>query len=468
MTLTSNDYYQLYTNGIIAPWYLRESQLELYKKLKKQKRVVANCHRRFGKGTTILSYVFERAATERLIIRYGAPTQKQAYDILSILIDHIYYAAPSAKPKLSGGKYTWPSGSVMHVFGVKDESELDKARGAEADIIIADEYGFWKYKPSYVLRSVLSPQLDETDGQLIIASTPPEDLTHPFIMDEIVGAEKGGYLFRWNIDQSIAIGDIAEERHAKIIERCAGTDTDAYKREYKLELIANKSRLVIPEAQNEELYIGSQPRPMHYNWMSCCDLGLKDFFHQLWGYVDFKQAILVIEKEYFVNYQSTATIASACKAIEVELGCIDAKMRRLGDCSDQQQLLDFSVDHEYRIAPILKRSKMKNQGFRESVINQLRILIGQNRLLVSKEGCPMLALQLKYGIWNDKRTDFERTEKLGHLDGLMALAYFVDNADWHTNPYPLLPPEVSSATHFINADMKPNKYQSNQLKKLFG
>lgn len=459
------DYKFLYQNGIIASWYLRESQIALYNLLKKKKRIVCNCHRRFGKGTSTLVYVFERAITEKLIIRYGAPTQKQAYDILTILIDHIYSKVPDLKPKLVQGSYFWRSGSVMHVFGVKDESELDKARGTEAHIIVCDEYGFWRYKPSYVLRSVLSPQVDETDGQIIITSTPPEDLTHPYITEELPGAEALGNLFRWDIDDSIRLGDITQARHDKIIERCGGAHTEAYKREYKLSLIASRSRLVIPEVQETEIHLGTQAKPDYLNWFAVCDLGLKDFFHMLWGYPDFVKGTLVIVKEFCANYLSTKDITDECKRIEKSLGINPKNIRRLGDSSDLQQLFDMSKDHDYAIAPIIKRSKT-NTGFKESVINGLRLALPAGRILIDQETCPMLCVQLKYGLWNERRTDFERSERLGHLDGMMALAYMWNNVDLHTNPYPILAPGITERTHFIDPALK--KARNEELKALIG
>jgi hypothetical protein len=457
------NYQKLYSSGFIGLWYLRKSQRELYKLLRSKKRIVANCHRRFGKGTTVLVYAFERAIRERIIIRYGAPTQGQAYDILQILIDHIYEHAPTEKPKLSQGDYVWPSGSRLQIFGCKDSGEADKARGTEAHIIICDEFGFWKFKPEYILKSVLSPQLDTTDGQLIISSTPPEDLTH-YYLTELANAELESNLFRWDIDDSLRVGDVSKDLHQKIIERCGGVETDAYKREYKLDLIANRSRLVIPEAQDESLYVGTQPKPEYFHWFMVCDLGLKDFFAALWGYVDFKEARLVIVKEFVANYLSTSEIAKECKRIEAELNT-PIEFRRLGDSSDPQQLYDLSKDHGYAISGIVKRSKMNNQGFRESVLNGLRVAISQGKILMEPD-VQNTRIQLKYGIWNEKRTDFERTEKLGHLDALMALAYMVDNADYSDNPYPIIPREAKEGTHFINPELKKSSHVN--LKRLVG
>lgn len=464
MHLTQNDYAAFYKCAVIAPWYLRASQYKLYKLLRIKKRLIANCHRRFGKGTTVLVYAFEEAVKRPIIIRYGAPTQAQAYDILQILIDHIYSHAPSEKPQLRMGEYHWPNGSRMHIFGCKDSGEADKARGTESHIIICDEFGFWKYKPEYILKSVLSPQLDTTDGQLVVTSTPPEDLTH-YYLQELASAELSGNMFRWDIDDSIRSGDVSEDLHQKIIGRSGGIDSDAYKREYKLDLIANRSRLVIPEAQDESLYVSIHQRPEYFNWFMCCDLGLKDYFAAIWGYVDFKQAKLILVKEFLANYMSTRELAESCKEVERSLG-IKTNIRRLGDSSDPQQLYDLSKDQGYPVSPIVKRSKMNNTGFRESVLNGLRVAISNNRIAMDPDELPNTRIQLKYGIWNERRTDFERTETMGHLDALMALAYMVDNTDFHENPYPVIQSGVTRSDHFISPELF-KKSQVN-LKRLVG
>jgi hypothetical protein len=455
------NYKLLYSSGVIAPWYLRKSQLPLYNLLRTKKRVVANCHRRFGKGTTVLVYAFERLITRPIIVRYGAPTQTQAYDILQILIDHIFDFCPELKPSLKN-TIEFPSGGRMHIFGAKDSAELDKARGSESDIIIVDEYGFFRFKPEYLLKSVLSPQLDTTDGQLIITSTPPEDLTHPYL-HELAQAETDDSLFRWDIDDSLKIGDISPDLHEKILERSGGEESDAYQREYKLALVANKSRLVVPEAQDESLYIQSWDRPSSFEWFFMCDLGLKDFFAGIWGYVNFLSNVLCVERELVVNYKSTGEIAKLLKDIEDVLAIYQC--RRLGDSNDPQQLFDLSKDHDYQVSPIVKRSKMSNVGFRDSTINGLRVAIGQRRIMINKSGCPNLCMQLKYGIWNEHRTDFERTEKMGHLDAMMALAYMWDNADFDKNPYPVLSRHTTESTHFIRPDLL--SQPKNELSKLF-
>ena len=466
--MNKTDFQLLYQYGDIAQWYLRDSQYLFYDMLHRFKKVVAKCHRRFGKGTTVFVYAFERAAVEKIIIRYGAPTQKQAYEILTILIEHIYDDCPQARPTMINGNFVWPSGSVLYVFGMKDAGEADKARGTEADIIIADEYAFWKYRPAYTLKSVLSPQLDTTDGVLFITSTPPVDLTHPYI-EEVAEAEAKGYLFNWTIEDSLRSGDVDNKQHLKIIERCGGKDTDTYKREYLCSMIPDKAVLVIPEAHDEDMWIGSQERPDYFDMYSCFDLGFIDYFAGVWGYLDFLKNRLVIEAELFQHYKSTGENVESCREVDLALEVKDIK--RFGDCADVQQLYDMKTDHDYPITPIMKRSKMPGKAFRDSVLNQLRLGISQGKILVNKERCPNTYMQLKFGFWNERRTDYERTEKMGHLDCLMALAYLYDNVDWQKNPFAgkkMADRIISHENYYVPKDMDPASYKRRNLAKLIG
>lgn len=449
----------LYKKGEIAAWYLRDSQYQLYKMLHKHKRVVANCHRRFGKGTTVFTYVFEQMRKRKIIVRYGAETQRQAYSIYNFLCEKIHYQAPELRPKWDNrlSCYMTENGSQLYIFGVKDSGEIDKARGVEAHIIIADEFGFWKFQADYIVKSVLTPQLLETNGQMIITSTPPPDMTHKFV-DYNLEAGKDGTLFKWTIEDSVRIGEKTQEDLDKIIEDAGGIESEAFQREWMCELIASSERLVIPEAQDETLYEADHQRPHHFDAYVCMDLGLVDHTFVVFGYVDFKESILVIEEELMVNYTNTENLVRMCKDREQTI--FNAPIyRRIGDC-EMQQLFDMSTTFDYQVTPIIKRTSQSGKGFKESVLNGLRIAIKQQRIKVAPQ-CTNLLKQLKYGIWNEKRTDFERTDTMGHLDGIMALAYCYDNIDWTHNPFPSTLHAVKHNHAFISKEQQEISYNNN-------
>jgi len=418
-----------FKNGIIADWYLRPDQLRLYRMLRDGKRVLSNTHRRWGKSTTTFVYIFERCIREKIIVRAGGITQKSFREIFITLLEHIYGDCMELAPRYLSRDDCWlfESGSRIYLFGVKDKDESAKARGNEADIIYCDEYGFWKYRPRYTLTHVLGPQLDTTNGQMIITSTIPPDLTHDFIT-QIASASAGKYYFYQDVHMSLEEGIISDEQHERILERCGGVMSDAYRIEYELRDDGAKDRLVIPEACT--LRVGTIERPPSFDSYVCFDLGLVDNTAVLFGYLDFTKGNLVIEREYFEHYKSTEDIVKECKRIERELGY--DKPKRIGD-NEMQQLFDMGRSYGYTVVPVSKRKKESNKGYRDSVINQLRV--GLDKILINEEMCPNLAQQLRFGIWNVNRTDFERTETMGHLDALMAMCYFFDNVNWRKNPY---------------------------------
>ena len=58
---------------------------------------------------------------------------------------------------------------------------------------------------------------------------------------------------------------------------------------------------------------------------------------------------------------------------------------------------------------------------------------------------------LKYGVWNDRRTEWERSTVYGHFDALAALMYLVRNIDQASNPIPKFH-SVDEANTFINRE----------------
>lgn len=204
-------------------------------------------------------------------------------------------------------------------------------------------------------------------------------------------------------------------------------------------LVANPERLVLPEVQESTSLICDIDRPKYIIPYVFIDLGLKDSTAMLFSYFDFDKHILVIEDELIVSYWTTRQKVEKARQIEALLGYNDLK--RISD-NDAQQLFDLNKDYGYRVLGVTKRSKQKNVNYKESIINQLRVGISSSKIVINTR-CKNLIFQLTYGMWNERRIDFERSYDIknlgivmGHLDGLMALAYGYDNIDWNENPYP--------------------------------
>lgn len=204
-------------------------------------------------------------------------------------------------------------------------------------------------------------------------------------------------------------------------------------------LVANPERLVLPEVQESTTLIREIDRPKYFKSYVFIDLGLKDSTAILLAYYNFDEAVLVIEDELIVSYWTTRQKVEEARKLEAHYKYEDP--RRISD-NDAQQLYDLNKDYGYKVYAVTKRSKQKGVNYKESILNQLRIAIAENRIAINPR-CKNLIFQITYGMWNEHRTDFERSYDIknlgivmGHLDGLMALAYGWDNVDFNENPYP--------------------------------
>lgn len=461
------NYELLFKLGLIHPWFLREQdQIDLFNLIDKNQKTVVDVYRRYGKTTTAMVYINEQCWINKLTVRIGGVTQKAIKDIYNNVQEHIYSECPKLLPKFDTNldAYVFPTGSKIHLFGNANSEEQRKSRGSESDIIYLDEFGFWKFKPKETLYSILIPQLQHSKlGKIIITSTMPKDLTHEY-MNQCREAAKEGYLYFHTLRDAITAGTITQAEYDAIAKRMGGENSEDFKREYLLEEIASTKDLVIPEAQDQMLYVGETVRPEYYNAYVSMDLGLRDHTAALFCFYDFKNAKLVVEDEYWTNYTTTEKIVADCKYIEQQLQ-YSHPPKRYSDC-EMQQIFDMNHSHGYVVQPVEKRRTQSDKPYVESLINGLRIAIKSGRILIHPK-CLNIIMQLKFGIWDEDKRDFERTEAMGHLDSLIALAYLWDLIDKQRNPYPIIQPGASIETHHIPKQLL-DKSKHNSLAMIIG
>lgn len=432
----------LWRHGVIAPWYLRESQKDCYAVLVKHKDPFLECARRFGKTTTTLVYVSERLIQKPgSVCTWGEPNKNQAREIVMPEVSKVFETCPGyLKPKYytTDSMYVFPNESKIKLRGINEDGG-DSARGSASDIIVADEYGFWRHA-RYVVSSVLMPQLLTTDGQFITMSTPPEDLDHDYYVSKDFAMRDGRYIKKTIYDNE----SLSPEQIEEAARSVGGKDSVAWKREFLCEAISDPERLVIPEYSDSVHDVDDDfPRPSYYSPYVGVDLGFNDNTFAVFGYFDFIRNALVIEEEFCVAGKDSKFISEACKAIEEKLWP-DLRPLRYSD-NDLQQLHDMGTLHGYSMTPTEKNN-------RDTAINALRVRFSERRILIKKR-CKLLRNQLRVGLWKENRRDFQRGETTGHLDGIMALVYLNRNINEKLNPYPRYPENYHPSTHFISEDL---------------
>lgn len=445
--------------GIFAPWYLRDSQLDIYELLVDSKEPFIEASRRFGKTTSIAIFVHELLIKNpNWICRWCAPDQKQARQIVKPIFSQIQNHTPKthrAMWRTTDSHYVYPSGSLLYLVGV-NQDKGESARGPAANIVVLDEYGFW-VEAEYIAKSILFPQLQNQAGQWFIkASTPPPDLDHIYYREKEIAIRKNKFVQKLIWDNEA----LTEKELEKIIEEAGGVDSITFRREYLCEAITDPKRIILPEFnENENVVKDDYPRPDFFTPYVAIDSGADDNTACLFGYYDFSKNEAVIEREYLINGSTTKTIVSECKKIEKQLWDNKPAYRRVYD-GDKQLVYDVLGDHDYEVS-------LPNKNDKKAAINELRIEIGARRFKI-KESCTSTIRQFRVGQWKDeKHTDFTRSNELGHLDAIASAVYFNRSIDRTINPIPQNY-GLNRADHFITPTNRPIGKTEQALKSVFG
>ncbi len=446
--------------GIVAPWYLRPSQLDIYELLLRTKFPFIESARRFGKTSTVLAFVMEQLARHPgWICRWCFPDKNTVREVMSAEIPKIQRECPLAlqfRYQTIDSVWKHPNGSGIYIRGVNHDRG-DSARGPGANIIVADEYGFWD-EPEYIIREALFPQLEGQEGQwLIKASTPPKNLGHRYYIEREEAMRKGRFIQKIITDNE----SLSPEEHLIIIEESGGINSPAYQRERLCKPVSDPKSLVIPEWSDEfNIVEDNYPRPEFFTPYVAGDSGADDNTAVLFGYHDFRKNEVVIEYEYVRNGKTTSSIVRNSKRLEKVLWKRLHPRKRWYDAA-KQLIFDIFTDHKWPVT-------MPDKSDKIAAIHDLRVNVGARKFKV-KRRCKHTTRQMAVGMWsNEKHTDFERTESLGHLDALAACIYFNRSIDIDHNPWPVNP-GVSQYTHFISPGGPPIGTKNEQaINQVFG
>jgi hypothetical protein len=440
----------------VLRWKLEPHQRDMYDKIHAQQggKFYLNCARRIGKSFTLCIIAVEYAIRyPGSQIKYAAPTQKAVKKIVRVHFKKIFKDCPAKlRPVYNrvDGEFVFPNGSIIVAAGCDNEN-YENLRGTESHLNIVDECGFID-DLKYIVDDVLAPMTMDTGGKTLLASTPPRSPGHEaFSIAQELDAL--GKYARITIDQAADSGGkrltraivdayIDEQRGGRSVEEFKASST--YRREYLAEFVVDQDWAVIPEwtVEREGALMKSVETPALYDGYVSTDMGHVDGWGTLFGYWDFRNARLVIQREILKFKSRTDLVATEIKKVEKELWEADAEKTkglrqsyhgkgggypylRVGD-NDRLEIANLS-SHGLPFIPTKKDNK-------ELQVNQLREMVASGQLIVDPS-CKELVFQLRTTCWNSTHSSFERTEK-GHGDLLDALVYMVRNVQRNRNPYP--------------------------------
>jgi len=439
--------------GILSPWLLYEVQKEVYVLQSSHRFPFCEMNRRFGKTFTTFLRLHEiLSRSKNWVARWCEPWKNQCREILQPEIQKISSLIPeSTRPiwRNTDSFYEFPtSGSRLYLRGV-NEDKGESARGAASHIIVLDEVGSYK-DTEYIINEVLLPQLLTTKGQMIMIGTPPRKLDHPYYKYKQQAIEQGCFIQK-TINDCNWFDDKDKEQMCAAV---GGKDSAAWKREFLCEPVADSETLVVPEFSELDHVRDVIEMPKHFDIYISMDSGFHDHTAVLIAILDFVKSKVLILDELFVKSQNSQEISDAIKEkIKFHFG---TKTPYRYVCDAQAQVIyDLNTLHGLPFVPPLKDDKF-------AAINAMRIKFQEKRVEVHRR-CHNLIFQCKVGMWNERRTDFERSKLVGHLDSIAALVYLLRTVDWHKNPFPRLAEGITHYDHWINEEPTKEQELSNAM-----
>lgn len=391
-------------------------------------------------------------------VRYGTAFLSDVAEFIVPIINTILEDCPSdVMPKYhkQGTKYVFKNGSEIKLVGL--DMHPNGLRGNALDLVIIDEAGFVS-KLRYIYASIILPMLrNRPHLRVVMSSTPPETPDHDFTEFVHESAEQGN-LFKATIDDDETV---TQETKDMLAREAGGKDSTTYRREFMVEFVTDSDLAIVPEWKIE--MEREHPRDeffKYYHRYVALDTGVVDYTAALFGYYDFKKAVLVIEDEIGIKGPQLTTdkLAKMIKDKEHELWGEGDKWnpklvyRRIADNDNLILINDLGILHDCHF-----RATDKDEL--PAMVNDLRIMVKSNRVVVNPK-CEMLKGCLRYGIFNESKVkrEFARSKVFGHYDWLAAMIYLNRNLDTNSNP---IPGDLGVAwqTHQIREDKSLTKTQ---------
>lgn len=427
---------ELWARGDLR-YKLWEQQVPIYQGIrnleKKVETVVILCARQFGKSHLgVLLAIEDCLRHPNKCILIMGPTLKQAREIVTPRMRDIARDAPAGliKPSKSEGK--WYIGDSELVIGGFDLNSTSQRGKTVQNIYIEEIVDSNPDDYTESMRSDLGPALTHSDGgKMIFLTTPPKIPDHPFITDTMANAELNDALYIFTIHDN---HKLSADQFAACVKRCGGENTVDFRREYLCEIVRDASVVVVPD-YDDVRHVRIFEQPLHFQPQVTIDFGgVRDKTVALLHWYNYLENRTEVWDER-VWGANTATSKIVQDLRQLEVGFKD--VRRFADCPGQVQV-DL-VSHGYEVATPPKTDW-------QAGVNGMAVAFSLDQAVVHPR-CKFLRQSLKSGTFNKQRTDFERTEALGHCDALAALMYGLRSQS-KQNPYPRLTPNRDQF-HFV-------------------
>lgn len=416
-------------------WKCHAAQKKIYGTLRQlpyttRKRVV-ECARGFGKSYLGVLMAVEDCLREphTYPVRIIGPELKQTVEIVTPLLERIASDSPRGLFKRLKAENKWRIGNNELILGGFNRDYIDRLRGQRAKSIYIEEcrdVDSDNYK--YGMADVLSPMVLHSLGTMTLMTTPPREEDHWFLEDTVPEAQLLGAYFRYTIYDNPLL--TPEQIQIAFKESGNSEQSETWRREYLVEHFRSTELVAVPEF-DESRHVREVTIPQHCHWQLSMDFGgVQDKTVALLYYFDFvRSRLCIIGERVFGSGTPTTEIVSGTLNLELEAGPPGTVKDRSIDAPGQI-LVDLNTLHKFS-----GRIPLKDEF--EAQVNAMQVAFGKDQIEIHPK-CQFLINTLRYGRLNKKRTDYSRTDSLGHCDALAALSYAWRSAR-KDNPFPHTP-----------------------------
>lgn len=395
------------------------------------------CSRRYGKSFLACVLALEDCLrTPNANVLFVGPSIKQTLDIIRLLLPEILADAPKGLVTQSKSEKRWnfKNGSQLMLAGF--DTAAESIRGLRANAIYLEESGSSDAETyDYVVKSVLYPTLMHSRGKIVHLTTPALILDHPLHTVTIPSTSANGAFFKYTIrDNPLLTDEIIEAE----IDSLGGYDSPHTKRELFCEIVKDDNIIVVPQFDDRKHVVNHSLPDDAYYWVAGDVGGVRDKTVFLLMAYDYSVDRIYVIKEMVADTQ-TATSEIVRRALVMEAG---RNISRFIDAPGQL-FIDLASTYNYPCFPPEKLEFEHN-------IHRLQTAFWKDQVLVDP-ACKLLITTLRSGQLNKQRTDFARSNTLGHCDALAALIYGIRHADRRRVEKPRKP-----GTFNAEIDMNPN------------
>lgn len=395
---------------------------------------VVLCARQYGKSTFGVLRGLSQAIKHRdSCILIMGPDTKQIKDIVGPKMRFLCKTAPHGlvRPMKSENRFhvyhdlrSGASDYTEIILGGMNENSSSQRGKTVQEILVEEIVDVNEDDFLTSMNEDLGPALTHSkSGRIIFLTTLPAVPDHPFITDTIPLAQRNGALSVYTIDDNIAL---TPEQYQACIDRCKGKNTAAFRREYMCEVFRDRNRVCLPDF-DEKINVLDFYIPTHLfmhttiDWggvrdRTCATLHFHDYLQDLHCFWDCR--------DFDPNTPTQVIVASTR---EMEAHWQKEIYNRWVDAPPQTVNVDFINDYNF-IASIPEKSDWKAQ------VNTLNARFQAGKTIIHPR-CKFLVLSARSGILNKHKTDFDRNEALGHMDGIAAMMY-AERMVSRESPYP--------------------------------